>query len=209
MAVASSGRPRGLSAALLRSGSFVLSTGRRNIANVLTLIRLCCVPPIAVLTGRGDFTSAFGLFVLAGFTDLADGYIAKHFDGRTPLGAVLDPIADKLLMATVLITLAVIGQIPVWLLVLIVLRDLGIVLGTVILRWQIGAFEVRPSILGKISTLLQGLLGATVLAGLALAPWLLDFVWPLVWATALFVVASGIGYIRLALIEYARTRRTA
>jgi cardiolipin synthase len=207
MAVASSGRPRGLSATLLRSLSFAWSTGRRNIANMLTLTRLGCVPPIAILTGRGDYTTAFGLFVLAGLTDLADGYIAKHFDGRTRLGAILDPIADKLLMATVLITLAVVGQIPIWFVVLILVRDLGIVLGTIALRWRLGDVEIRPSIMGKLSTLLQGLLAATVLAGLAVAPWLLEFVWPLVWATALFVALSGAGYIRQAFNELASARR--
>ena len=183
--------------------------GRQHAANLLTLSRLAAVPPLFLLARAGHFEAAFGVFILAGATDLADGYVAKRFSGRTAFGAVIDPVADKLLMASVLVTLASIAAIPAWLVVLILARDLAIVTGVLALRATIGAFHVAPLLLGKLCTFAQVVLACVVLAELALIPGLAPLVPPLIGLTAALVLASGIAYIRVAWVLSAEASRGA
>ena len=97
----------------------------------------------------------------AALTDLADGYVAKRYDQITPLGAILDPIADKLLMDSLFLTLAFAGHLPAWLALLVIGRDVLIVLGTLALRMLAGRFRVEPLLVGKLSTFFQIVLGGT------------------------------------------------
>ena len=106
----------------------------------------------------------------AALTDLADGYVAKRFGGATPLGAVLDPLADKLLMASLFVALALEGHLPGWFVLLVIGRDLLIVAGTLALRLLAGRFRVEPLLVGKLSTFLQIVLGGAVLAELSILP---------------------------------------
>ncbi|MBV9967789.1 MAG: CDP-alcohol phosphatidyltransferase family protein, partial [Alphaproteobacteria bacterium] len=100
-----------------------------NLPNLITLARLLCVPLAIWLIVEARYGVAFWVFVVAGLSDALDGYIAKRWDQRTPLGAILDPIADKALLAGVYITLGLAGELPQWLVILVVLRDLLIVGG--------------------------------------------------------------------------------
>jgi cardiolipin synthase (CMP-forming) len=138
-----------------------------NIPNILTLARLCAVPLVIVAIVQGQFVAAFLLFAAAGITDALDGFIAKRFDMRSDLGALLDPLADKALLVSIFIALAIERSIPVWLAVIVVSRDIMIV-GAVILAWfSDKPLEIAPSKISKVNTAAQIGFAAFVLAGLA------------------------------------------
>jgi cardiolipin synthase (CMP-forming) len=140
-----------------------------NIANLLTVLRFCLVPVVIVSIINKEWTVALVVFVTAGVTDAADGFIARHFDMRTELGAYLDPLADKALLVSIYITLAVAGVLPVWIAALVVSRDVMIV-GAVIVSWILdNPVEINPLKLSKANTLAQISFAAVVLSMLAFA----------------------------------------
>jgi cardiolipin synthase len=136
-----------------------------NLPNLITLGRLLCVPLAIWLILGERYGLAFWVFVAAGVSDALDGWIAKRWDQRTPLGALLDPIADKALLAAVYITLGFAGALPHWLVILVVLRDLLIV-GGYLLSHGVNAPE--PLFISKVNTLVQIALIGFVLARLGL-----------------------------------------
>ena len=144
------------------------------------------------------FPEAAGLFLVAALSDELDGYIAKRFSGVTPFGTVLDPVADKVLMASLFVTLAALGHLPVWIVALVLGRDIMIVVGTLVLRVVAGRFRVEPLLLGKASTLMQILLGGAVLGQLSILPWLAPWIPPLLILTAATIVVSAVAYVRSA-----------
>jgi len=126
-------------------------------ANQLTLLRMFLIPAFVILVVYGYLGWALVVFVTAGITDALDGLIARRSGQKTSLGAWLDPMADKLLLATtfVLLTLPGLGlakRLPIWLTVLIIFRDVGIVLTVAIVNLAIGPRTFRPSTLGKVAT---------------------------------------------------------
>lgn len=170
----------------------------RNAANVLTLVRLCCVLPLVLLVDAANYHAAALVFFFAAFTDLADGYVAKRFNRITPLGAVLDPIADKLLMDSLFLTLAFGGHLPPWIALLVIGRDLLMVLGTLTLRMLAGRFRVEPLLVGKLSTFFQIMLGGVVLGRLSYLPALEVLVHPVLVLTTVFVIGSAFAYVHSA-----------
>jgi cardiolipin synthase (CMP-forming) len=135
-----------------------------NIANLLTVLRFCLVPIVVVSIINREWTVALVIFVTAGVTDAIDGFVARHFDMRTELGAYLDPLADKALLVSIYITLAAIGVIPVWIAVLVVSRDIMIV-GAVIVSWILdNPVEINPLKLSKANTLAQITFAAAILS---------------------------------------------
>lgn len=143
----------------------------------------------------GEFRLAFWIFLAAALTDAADGFVAKRLSGTTPVGAVLDPVADKLLLASLLLSLAVIGALPWWLAALSLARDALIVAGSLLWRLLDPAFRVVPSRLGKLCTLVQLLLVGAALAALEVAPELAAASDLLVWASVAAVLASSVSYL--------------
>lgn len=137
-----------------------------NIPNLLTLFRILLVPIFVILLIYGYSSYAFLAFIIAGVTDAFDGFIARFFNQKTVLGAYLDPIADKLLLVTSYIVLAVVGIIPPWLTVLVISRDIYILMGVAVLFFNNRSPEIKPTILGKISTFTQI---ATVVIALSVA----------------------------------------
>jgi cardiolipin synthase len=129
----------------------------RQIPNVISSLRILLVIPIAIALLRGDLITTLGLFFAAAVSDAADGFLAKRFGWRTPLGGILDPAADKLLLATVFIVLAVLHLVPGWLMAAAVARDIIIVLGAIAYRVRIGPITARPSMVSKLNTLFQAL----------------------------------------------------
>jgi cardiolipin synthase (CMP-forming) len=126
-----------------------------NLANLLTMLRFCLVPIVIVSIINKQWTLAFVLFVTAGVTDAVDGFVARHFDMRTELGAYLDPLADKALLVSIYVTMAIGGYIPVWLAVLVVSRDIMII-GAIIVSWLLdNPVEISPLRLSKANTLAQ------------------------------------------------------
>jgi cardiolipin synthase len=195
MAVATSGRPRGFPGAAARVAGYALTATWRNTANLLTLGRLASTPPLLLLLADGSYASAFYLFLAAAASDALDGFLAKRFTGVTTVGAVLDPVADKLLMTGLLGTLAWLGVLPLWLFVLTLVRDLLIAAGVIVLRRLVPGFRVAPHFLGKLCTFVQLCLAGAALGSLAPLPALAVLVPPLVLATAGLTVASGSLYL--------------
>jgi cardiolipin synthase len=143
-----------------------MSAGRRFptfLPNLITIGRLVLVPTVVWLIAIGEHRWAFWLFVVAGVSDGADGFLARHFDARSELGAHLDPLADKSLLISIYVSLATLGAIPIWLAIMVVARDVLIV-GAVMLSWFLGRpIEVRPLIVSKANTLAQIVLASLVL----------------------------------------------
>jgi cardiolipin synthase len=136
----------------------------RSLPNVITFARLLAVPLAVYCIVSGDLEGAFWVFVAAGVSDAVDGAIARLCDARTALGAFLDPLADKALLVSVYLSLAGIGLLPLWLVGLVVFRDLLIV-GGVLLSYALGRpVAIRPLYISKLNTLVQLMLATWVLA---------------------------------------------
>lgn len=136
----------------------------RDIPNLICIVRILLVPPVVVLMLRGDFALALALFAVAGASDGLDGYLARRFDWRSRLGAILDPLADKLLMAATYITLSWLALLPWWLVVLVLGRDVVIISGSVAFHRFVSDIELAPSSISKANTLFQILLVLLVMA---------------------------------------------
>lgn len=139
-----------------------------SVPNIITLARLLAVPVAIWLVLAGEMMAAFWLFVAAGVSDGVDGFIAKHFDQRTALGALLDPIADKALLVSMFVTLGIARLLPNWLVILVVFRDILIVGGFLLataVSWP-GRWE--PLWISKLNTVVQIVLIAVVLGRLGL-----------------------------------------
>jgi cardiolipin synthase len=123
-----------------------------SIPNLLTLLRLCLVPVFNYYFLQGKYGHALFFFAVAGFSDFFDGILARLLKARTSLGAVLDPAADKFLMAVTFIVLAVTGALPVWMAILVLFKDLYVVSGILYLKLRNRFVKVRPSRLSKFNT---------------------------------------------------------
>lgn len=177
----------------------ILSPDWRLPPNWITLARILITPFAGLALARGDYPRAFPLLAAAALSDAFDGWLARRFQWTSGLGEKLDPVADKLLVAVVYVGLAAGGALPVWLAVLVLGRDAGI-LAVAAALWALGRRRrFRPTVWGKLSTVFQMTLGgAAVLAGAfpdlgvgALVP-------PLLWLTALMTLVSGVDYARKA-----------
>ena len=165
-----------------------------NIPNTLTFARIVSVPLLVWLIIDQSFFAAFIVFMLAGISDAADGYLAKRYGWQTELGAYLDPIADKALLVAIYVSLGLAGHLPVWLVIAVVSRDILIV-GAVVLAWIMWRpVEVKPLIVSKINTFTQIALASLVLAKLGLGfGWDgLISVW--IWITGGLTILSASAY---------------
>ncbi|QFU16266.1 CDP-alcohol phosphatidyltransferase family protein [Microvirga thermotolerans] len=134
------------------------------IPNLITIARLVIVPLLIVMIVQGHYDAAFVLFVAAGLSDAADGFIARHFDMRSEFGAYLDPVADKALLVSIYVTLAVAGAIPGWLAIAVVSRD-AMIVGAVLLSWIMHRpVAIKPLLVSKLNTGAQIAFAAFVLA---------------------------------------------
>jgi cardiolipin synthase len=168
-----------------------------NIPNLLTLMRLCLVPLVVVMIVSKDWTSAFALFVIAGISDGVDGFIARHFDQRTELGAYLDPIADKALLVSIYVTLAIAQVAPAWLAVLIVTRDLMIIGAIVLSRLMNNPIKIEPLKVSKATTFAQIAFAAFMLGALAFGVMNVDIQNAMMVLVALLTVGSTGAYLTL------------
>ncbi len=126
-----------------------------NLPNVLTLIRVLLIPLFVILIINKLFSWAIVTFAVAGVTDAVDGLIARVTHQRTELGAYLDPIADKLLLSSAFITLAIIERIPSWLTVIVITRDVIILIGFLMFFLTNHRPTMGPSLLSKVTTFFQ------------------------------------------------------
>ncbi|MDP7602480.1 MAG: CDP-alcohol phosphatidyltransferase family protein, partial [Alphaproteobacteria bacterium] len=120
--------------------------------NVISLGRLLSVPLTVWVILQGYFVVAFGIFVAAGVSDAVDGFLAKRFGMETELGRYLDPLADKALLVAVFITLGQMGYLPVWLVILVVSRDVLIIGGVLLTYIFFDGMRPRPVLISKINT---------------------------------------------------------
>jgi len=158
-------------------------------------MRIVLVVPILLYIVQGHYGLALILFFVAGFSDGVDGYLAKRFDWHTRIGALLDPVADKLLVGGTFVTMFLTGLVPVWLAALVVLRDVVIVGGATAYNFLVRPVEGAPTRISKLNTALQLLFIVFVLANAG-------FGWPdriaitVIGAGVLVtIVVSGIDYV--------------
>jgi len=181
------------------------------VANQLTLLRMALAPFLVLALTWGRFDWALGTFLVAGVTDLLDGLIARYGHQRTPLGATLDPVADKILLGATFVALtwnsAVQVRIPVWVTVVTLSRDVVIMVAVVIVNLVVERRIFFPSVLGKATTVVQLLTIAVVLSlNWAHTDWaVLPY---LFLATVLVTVGSGVQYIYLASTHKADATRS-
>jgi len=166
-----------------------------DIPNIITVFRFLLVPPVVMLMLNQRFGAALIVFGIAGFSDALDGYLAKRYSWTSRLGGLLDPLADKLLLLSAFITLAWLGWIPLWLVSVVILRDLVIVSGAIVYNMHIEQLDAEPSMVSKLNTVTQILLVLAVMFTQAIqelpALWL-DVLLYSVLATTIW---SGLDYI--------------
>lgn len=169
-----------------------------NIPNILTVLRILITPLFVIFLIRNQHGYALLVFVFAGVSDGLDGLIARWLNQRSDLGAVLDPIADKLLLTAAYITLGILRDIPGWLAVLVISRDVLIVTGIAVLTFADIHFDIRPSLISKWTTVFQILMVGVSLLDLGFSgAQTLQLV--LGWVTAGMTVLSGLHYTYLGL----------
>jgi len=147
----------------------------RAVPNLLTVMRLFILPFLVIAILDNNYPLAFGLFLLAGLSDMLDGVMARWLQQKTTLGLYLDPIADKLLLSTLFMVLTHQGLIPRYVTVLVFSRDLGILLISTLLFATGTLRDFRPSLLGKLNTLTQ-IVGVVSV--------MLERLWPVPWLSA-------------------------
>jgi cardiolipin synthase len=166
-----------------------------SVPNLITLARLLAVPVAIWLVLAGETMSAFWLFVAAGISDGVDGFIAKHFDQRTALGALLDPIADKALLVSMFVTLGVARHLPNWLVILVVFRDILIVGGFLLATAMTSPVRWEPLAISKLNTVLQIVLIGVVLGRLGLDVEDFGLTRVLIYTVGATTVVSGAAYL--------------
>lgn len=166
----------------------------RYLPNIITCLRIVLVGPIIAAIAAGQYRLACYLFVLAGLSDGLDGFLARRFNWGSRFGSIADPLADKILLMGCFISLAWKGIVPLWLPVLILLRDLWVIAGAVSYHYFISPYDMSPTLLSKINTFLQILYLFLTLINLgitAIKPAILTIT---LWLTILACVLSWIDY---------------
>jgi cardiolipin synthase (CMP-forming) len=166
----------------------------RHLPNAITIARIVMAFPLLYFLITNQALIAFWLAIVAGGSDFIDGYLAKRNQWQSHLGGLLDPIADKCLLTVCFIGLAWQGAIAVWLLVMVLLRDAVILTGALVWWKTIGPFKAKPSVIGKITTFMQIIFVALMLAERAFALGLDSMIVPALWLMAAFTIASGLDY---------------
>lgn len=165
-----------------------------NLPNLITVLRIIAVPITVWLIVEGYLMWAFWLFVAAGVSDALDGFIAKRFNMETELGKYLDPIADKILLVTIFITLGVEGHIASWLVILVVFRDFVIIAGAVLFETMTHSLTMKPLMVSKVNTVVQIVFAAVVMAYVGYGIELNGVMDVLVIITAATTIVSGLAY---------------
>jgi cardiolipin synthase (CMP-forming) len=168
-----------------------------HIPNMLTVVRILLVPLTVWTLSHGDYRVAFFAFVIAGITDGVDGYIARLFKLQTELGAYLDPLADKFLLVSIFVTLAVMQVLPPWLAILAVTRDVLIVSAVMLARVLERPVAIKPVMISKVNTVAQISLAAGLLASLAFGEINAEFLLIANFAVAFLTVTSGAVYMAM------------
>ncbi|MEW8534357.1 MAG: CDP-alcohol phosphatidyltransferase family protein [Candidatus Thiodiazotropha endolucinida] len=167
----------------------------KDIPNLISVLRILLTIPIVWLLFEHEFSYALILFAVAGISDGIDGFLAKRFGWQSHLGGLLDPLADKALLMSSFLVLGGLGLIPVWLVILVIFRDLTIMGGALYYNFSVEELDANPSLISKLNTLLQIVLVLLVVtnAGPFTLPSQL-LTW-LTWVTGFTTLVSGIAYV--------------
>lgn len=168
---------------------------RADIPNIISVLRIGMVLPVVAALMNQEFVLALLLYTIAGLSDGLDGYLAKRFNCASRLGSILDPLADKLLLVSTYLVLAWLGLLPVWLVAAVVLRDMLILVGAASYHLLIGEYEMEPTVISKINTFAQILLGVAAVfsAGVYSLPAVL--IDGMIWLVLATTVVSGVDYV--------------
>jgi cardiolipin synthase (CMP-forming) len=170
-----------------------------NLPNFLTLCRLASIPVFLSLLSRQHYRWALYVFAGAAVTDSLDGTVARWFNSKTELGAVLDPLADKLMLVSAFVVMTMSGDFPGWLLSVVIIRDVVIMGGYLLIAFFASeAMPVRPSYIGKASTFFQ--LACVIAALLRLGTPFPQYWYALLYATVACTAASGVQYVYRGLV---------
>jgi cardiolipin synthase len=177
------------------------------IPNLLTLVRIVMTPFILLELSRGHYLAGGWMFGAAAFTDILDGALARRFGGQSQIGQYLDPIADKILLTSIYIGLAIGGAVPVWLVAVIFARDFWILLLSAVALRFTQFRDLKPSLWGKASTFAQ-IMAVVAITGIHAYgnPFFYAASVPLIWAVALLAAISGLDY-GLRGVAYLRSAR--
>lgn len=194
MAIAASGKPAGWLASTRNIAKLFARFARDHLANILTVFRLLAIIPLIWALTKERFDLALMIFIMAAITDALDGWYAKATSTCSNLGALLDPIADKSIVAVSLLALAWLGALPFWFVIILILREALMAIGYAALRLRLGNWvAVTPSFAGKCATALE-----LTLIGLSL----LHLTAPLDLAIAIWSIATAT-VVALAIASYA------
>jgi cardiolipin synthase (CMP-forming) len=165
------------------------------VANMITILRFVLVPGVvyALLSGRMDW--ALAGFLIAGISDGVDGFVARHFNQRSELGAYMDPMADKLLLVSVFVVLGLMDELPLWLVIAAVSRDALIVCAVLLSTIMGMPVAMKPLMVSKANTLIQIVLAAVVLAELAFETAFGPLRTGLIFLSGALTVASAAAYL--------------
>jgi cardiolipin synthase len=167
----------------------------QDIPNLISFLRILLTLPIVWLLFEREFSYALLLFAVAGFSDGLDGFLAKHFNWRSHLGGLLDPLADKALLMCSFLVLGALGLIPVWLVILVIFRDLTIMGGALYYHFSVEEVAGEPTLISKLNTLLQIVLVLLVVTDAGPLPLPSTLLLSLIWLTALTTLSSGFVYV--------------
>jgi cardiolipin synthase (CMP-forming) len=171
-----------------------ISQANFTVPNLITLARILLTPLFVIFLIQGAYHKALLVFLLAGVSDLADGLIARTWSQKSRLGSYLDPLADKVLMAASFVTLSIYKEIPPWLTVVVISRDVVLAFGVLVFRLADFPLEVRPSLAGKLTTLFQ--VSTVFLVLISKINPLYPLILPIFfWITCALTTISGIHYI--------------
>jgi len=167
----------------------------RDIPNIISLLRIGLVIPVVYLLLERQFSYALVLFFIAGLSDGLDGYLAKRNNWITRLGSILDPLADKLLLVFSYLALGWLGEIPMWLVIGVMVRDVIIVVGAIAYHELIGKYDMTPTWMSKTNTFFQILLILVVVFSLGAYSLPVLFIEALIYIVAITTLVSGINYV--------------
>lgn len=167
----------------------------RDIPNVITAFRFLLVPPVVLLLLQDRFAAALVVFGVAGFSDALDGFLAKHYGWQSRLGGLMDPLADKLLLVSSFVTLGWLGLIPLWLVALVILRDLVIVAGAVFYNLRVEQLEAEPTMVSKLNTTAQIFLVLAVIFSLGVRAIPALWIDILLYSVLVTTLWSGLDYV--------------
>jgi len=175
------------------------------VPNLLTVFRMVLIPVFVSLLFYQRFLLALGIFILAGITDGLDGLLARRFNQKSQLGTILDPIADKLMLVTSFVVLSMRSvfpqplpshlPVPFWVTVAVISRDVFILVGAAAINIVTGFRGFRPSMLGKINTVVQ-IFAIAIIIFAASVPYGTGYYLPTLYTTVFaFSVLSGAHYV--------------